>query len=526
MLIIPVGCVDIEFSGNKGPYTYETSEGVSISWHLDYYPSKLKSYELCVSPVDKKDEKKWNDSVVLNDASPGEHSPIDRSINLGKMAEGVYFAAFTSEPNDNFPPIDDHGIFVVTPSKGSIEIASFYEMNGKREGHEGTKFQMTGPKGLVFNADTGPEGIATISVPTGQYTITESPRDCWRSLTGMSQIVTVLEGQKSSVVFKDEPDTGYTIFGYNSSTRNGIAGFTFTVSGPEGPQTLVSGSDGFARPSRIGLPGTYTVIAAPPTGMEMATPSRIEFDPCKQKQIDFGANKIKPPFFWIAGSITQLREWLLAHGEDTVLLIPLIILLLILGLIIKYRRTILKYWRDILKSTIVGYIVAELKIILSSIWLFLQTSFGFCFSITYGLSLAVIEINPKLAQLITYQIPLYILYGVISLAVTIILTTMYTRFNPKKQYHSMAYTSIDPYAYSYLDNPKAKGPAKVLWKWYSPDGELYEARSFDIDQDTVSCHCPIQIAGKSAANLTGIWHVDIFIDEKKILTERFILLDK
>jgi PGF-CTERM protein len=124
------------------------------------------------------------------------------------------------------------------------------------------------------------------------------------------------------VVFKDEPDTGYTIFGYNSSTRNGIAGFTFTVSGPDGTQTLFSGSDGFAKPSRIGRPEIYTIIATPPNGMEMATPGRKEFNPCEEKQIDFGAysipplriDSISPPDKSRMGSDDVLFTWRTSEG--------------------------------------------------------------------------------------------------------------------------------------------------------------------------------------------------------------------
>jgi len=298
---MPVGCVDIEFSGNKGPHTYKTNEEVSISWYLDYSPSKLESYEIFVSPEDNNDEKIWSDRVVLNDASDGENSPIYRSKNLGKMAQGEYFAAFTSKPNDNFPAISDHSIFTVVPTVGFIQISSFYDLNGNGkkdndEGLKGTKFRMIGPQGIVFDAETGPNGIATIRVTIGQYTITESPSNCWRSLTGTSQVVNVLEDQTVYAIFMDEPDTRYEIFGYNNSTstHDGISEFTFIVSGPDGTQNLVSGSDGIARQSRPSLPGRYTVIATPPAGMEMATRSRIEFDPCEQKRLEFGADKTKP----------------------------------------------------------------------------------------------------------------------------------------------------------------------------------------------------------------------------------------
>lgn len=300
-IIIPVtdGSIEIKFSGKETPFTYKTDESVSINWHLNYYPSKLESYTLSVT--DKNNKKTiWRDAVQLNDASAGEHSPIDRSINLGKMAEGTYLAEFNSKPNDDYPAINYYDIFSVAPRTGSFQIASFYDANRNwkldpGEGHEGPEFQITGPGGLSYRVKTGPNGISTNEVPIGLYNITEFPRDCWRPLSSTSQMITVLEDQTKQVAFNDKPDTDYTISAYDNSTHKGVSGFTFRVSSPEGTQELVSGPDGLAKPRSTGLPGTYTVTATPPANMELTTPKTIQFNPCIEKQVEFGANEVQPP---------------------------------------------------------------------------------------------------------------------------------------------------------------------------------------------------------------------------------------
>lgn len=299
LLLMPAECsIEIKFSGKETPFTYKTDENVSINWHWNYHPRQLESYTLSV--IDKNNKKTiWDDTVQLNDVSAGEHSPIDRSINLGRMTEGTYLAEFNSKPNDDFPPINYYDIFSVAQSTGFIQITNFYDLNRNREldsgeGLQGTELQITGPNGPINPIIIGRDGISNFEVPIGQYDITESPRDCWRPLNGMSQAVTVLKDQTTQVVFRDEPDTEYTIFGYDESTHKGLSGFTFSVSGPDRNQNLISGPDGFAKPSSTVSPGTYTVTATPPAGMELTTPKTAEFNPCNQKRLEFGARTVPP----------------------------------------------------------------------------------------------------------------------------------------------------------------------------------------------------------------------------------------
>jgi tetratricopeptide (TPR) repeat protein len=82
-------------------------------------------------------------------------------------------------------------------------------------------------------------------------------------------------------------------------------------------------------------------------------------------------------------------------------------------------------------------------------------------------------------------------------------------------------------AYSWLSLGNVR-PNAVWWYWYSPAGnQLHEGR-VDIPTPTsgaywstynVSDH--IDIAGNYAANLSGDWHVDVYLKGSKILREDF-----
>jgi len=83
--------------------------------------------------------------------------------------------------------------------------------------------------------------------------------------------------------------------------------------------------------------------------------------------------------------------------------------------------------------------------------------------------------------------------------------------------------------YSWLKFGKIDDAHLVEWKWYSPDGSLYNSNANQIPKpagspwESYNVYSSISIAGYSAANMPGNWHVDVFIDGKKILTEQFAL---
>jgi hypothetical protein len=92
-----------------------------------------------------------------------------------------------------------------------------------------------------------------------------------------------------------------------------------------------------------------------------------------------------------------------------------------------------------------------------------------------------------------------------------------------------AFSASDDKAYSWLSLGNI-GTSKIEWMWYSPDNNTYATDSFDIPMPTSGDYWTnykifsyIKIAGFNAANLPGNWHVDVYLDGQKLLTEQFTL---
>ena len=76
--------------------------------------------------------------------------------------------------------------------------------------------------------------------------------------------------------------------------------------------------------------------------------------------------------------------------------------------------------------------------------------------------------------------------------------------------------------YSWLKLGKIDAAHQVEWRWISPDGSLYDSYNQQISKPYNYAY--ISIVGHDAAKMPGKWHVDIFLDDQKTLTEQFTLL--
>lgn len=91
------------------------------------------------------------------------------------------------------------------------------------------------------------------------------------------------------------------------------------------------------------------------------------------------------------------------------------------------------------------------------------------------------------------------------------------------------FSSTDSKAYSWLSLGNV-GAGTVEWRWYSPDGNSYYTGSVNIPTPTSGAYWStyniwyyIDIAGNNAANLPGNWHVDVYLNGQKLLTEQFTI---
>jgi hypothetical protein len=85
-------------------------------------------------------------------------------------------------------------------------------------------------------------------------------------------------------------------------------------------------------------------------------------------------------------------------------------------------------------------------------------------------------------------------------------------------------------AYSWLELGKIDADHKVEWRWYSPDGALYDTYSEPISRpdgepwELYDTYAYIPIIGYDAAKMPGKWHVDVYLDNQKRIAEQFTIL--
>lgn len=92
------------------------------------------------------------------------------------------------------------------------------------------------------------------------------------------------------------------------------------------------------------------------------------------------------------------------------------------------------------------------------------------------------------------------------------------------------FSSTDSKIYSWLNLGHVLG-ATVTWHWYSPDGNPYKTGQVDIDRNPEGGYWPSYYVwyGLDVADIpkeqymSGNWHVDVYINGKKRLTEQFNL---
>lgn len=89
------------------------------------------------------------------------------------------------------------------------------------------------------------------------------------------------------------------------------------------------------------------------------------------------------------------------------------------------------------------------------------------------------------------------------------------------------FSAKDSKAYSWLSLGNV-GDGTVYWNWYSPSGQILFMDSAQIplpvngsSWNTYNIWSSFDIVGENEANRPGDWHVDVFLDGRKMLTEYF-----
>jgi hypothetical protein len=187
---------------------------------------------------------------------------------------------------------------------GNLKIINFADLNNNRvmDGSdysvERWSFKITGD-GFNQNVTTEADGTVSISLKPGQYTVTESPRDCWTSTNPVSLPVTIRPEETTPALFGNLPGAELNAVVYEDKNGNGvhdlgegISGFTLTFSGPQGQKQVLSKSDGSA--GIAGIPGNYSVAAKSPAGWKLTPEAAqtVSMNPCDKKTVYFGVELV------------------------------------------------------------------------------------------------------------------------------------------------------------------------------------------------------------------------------------------
>ena len=179
-----------------------------------------------------------------------------------------------------------------TNTLGTLTITKTDAATGAALG--GAVFSVTGPSfpngTSVTTGSNGEYAFPADSMELGTYTITETtPPPGFQLANPVTQTVDLTSSAATATVsFADAPVTGgLTIVKTDAATGAGLAGATFSVTGPGGYSTSVTtGSSGTATLSGLAL-GTYTITeTVAPTGFQLANPDSQTVDLTSSATVD------------------------------------------------------------------------------------------------------------------------------------------------------------------------------------------------------------------------------------------------
>lgn len=164
---------------------------------------------------------------------------------------------------------------------GTIRVAKFDDLNRNgvqdpgEPGVSGIVLQVSGAN-LTTTLTTGPDGMASVVVPLGTYTVVEQPQD---GTTLITQTVTVTEGHTADLSFAIGKARGkLCLKTFDDSNGNrvrdagepGLSAFVFQVIATGAATLLMTDSDGMVCSD---MPvGKYTVVEQPQGGWIATTP--------------------------------------------------------------------------------------------------------------------------------------------------------------------------------------------------------------------------------------------------------------
>ena len=298
------------------PHVVNYSENIILEWDIKRLEEEKANYFIEIYEFNKPEEvyKKWPFSI-------SEGKKVIRASMELPVSKEIFHDPGKYQVEIKYGGMGEYKPLSVGEPRGNLTINKFYDdnLNGKKDENErglnGWNFIVKfrdDPEVRPFTITTRKGGTYTCyNLSVGNYTITETLKECWRNTTSISEEAVVNKDQTTIVNFGNYEVGTLEIIKFNDTDRDGIrdpakeeglSNWNFSVTFPNGTSIDVpTGEDGTYTFHDAPV-GHYEITEIKKEGWIASTPTTnvTEVKPCKTAKVKFG-NYFQPPLpGWIS----------------------------------------------------------------------------------------------------------------------------------------------------------------------------------------------------------------------------------
>ena len=293
------------------PHVVNYSEDIILNWYIKRLEEEKANYFIEIYEFNKPEKvyKKWTFSI------PEGKKEINNSMEL-PVSKEIFHDPGKYQVEIKYWGMGEYKPLSVGEPRGNLTINKFYDdnLNGKKgeneRGLNGWNFIVKfkdDPEVRPFTITTRKGGTYTCyNLNVGNYTITETLKECWRNTTPISEEAVVKKDQTTIVNFGNYEVGTLKIIKFNDTDRDGIrdpakeeglSNWNFSVTFPNGTTTAVeTEDDGTHTLSNVPV-GEYKVEEREKEGWIATTPiTQVKvLKPCSPEEVKFGNYRPPPP---------------------------------------------------------------------------------------------------------------------------------------------------------------------------------------------------------------------------------------